>query len=111
MELTNNTVHSFFSTARRPTPWGALEENTAEEAIQAINSGLETIQKFFEKHEAEEHYESDELVVRLIELRESLRTEYAVGQTLMEKLADAVAGEQYELAAELRDELTRRDAK
>ena len=90
---------------------GSLEENTAEEAIQAINSGLETIQQFFEKHEAEEHYESDELVVRLIELRESLRTEYAVGQTLMEKLADAVAGEQYELAAELRDELTRREAK
>ena len=29
----------------------------------------------------------------------------------MEKLADAVAGEQYELAAELRDELTRREAK
>jgi len=90
---------------------GALEENTAEQAIQAINTGLDTIRAFFEKHDADEHFDSDELVVRLVELRESLRSEYAVGQTLKEKLAEAVAGEQYELAAQLRDELTRRDAK
>jgi cysteinyl-tRNA synthetase len=88
---------------------GKLEEETAEEAVQAINSGLETMRQFFLKHDAEEHFDGDELVVRLIELRESLRTEYAVGQTLKERLADAVAHEQYELAAQIRDELTRRE--
>ena len=66
---------------------------------------------FFEKHQAEEHFESDELVVRLVDLRESLRNEYSVGQTLKEQLADAVEREQYELAARLRDELSRRDMK
>lgn len=88
---------------------GELEENTAEEAVQAINAGLQRIREFFVKHEAEEHYEDDELVVRLVELRESLRSEYAVGQTLKEQLAEAVAQEQYERAAQLRDELTRRE--
>lgn len=90
---------------------GELEEDTAEDAVQAINIGLESMRNFFIKHEAEEHFDSDELVVRLVELRESLRSEYSVGQTLPEKLADAVEQEQYELAARLRDELTRREMK
>ena len=64
---------------------------------------------FFAKHDAEEHFDDDELVVRLVELRESLRSEYAVGQTLKEQLGEAVEHEQYELAAQLRDELTRRE--
>lgn len=89
---------------------GELEENTAEHAVQAINRGLETIRDFFDQHGAEEHFEEDELVVRLVELRESLRTEYAVGQTLRERLEAAVEQEQYELAARLRDELTRRES-
>jgi hypothetical protein len=88
---------------------GELEENTAEEAVQAINGGLETMRSFFAKYDAEDHFESDELVVRLVELREKLRTEYDVGQTLSEQLAEAVELEQYELAAKLRDELTRRE--
>ncbi len=45
-----------------------------------------------------------------MEMRESLRKEYKVGKTLDERLADAVASEQYELAAQLRDELARRHA-
>ncbi|MEM8666385.1 MAG: UvrB/UvrC motif-containing protein [Planctomycetota bacterium] len=88
---------------------GELDENSPESAVQAINSGLETMRRFFEKHEAEEHFESDELVVRLIDLRESMRSEYSVGQTLKEQLAEAVELEQYELAAQLRDELSRRE--
>lgn len=89
---------------------GELEDNTAEEAIQAINNGLETMRAFFIEHEAEEHFDEDELVVRLTEMRESLRSEYAVGKTLKEQLHAAVEEEKYELAARLRDELTRREA-
>ena len=89
---------------------GALEEEeSGEDAVQAINGGLETIREFFVKHEAEEHFEEDELVVRLVELRETLRSEYEVGQTLKEKLTAAVEQEQYELAAKLRDELNQRE--
>ena len=88
---------------------GALDENSAEEAVQELNAGLATMEKFFTKHEAEEHFESDELVVRLTELRESLRKEYEVGRTLKERLSEVVEQEQYELAAQLRDELSRRE--
>jgi len=87
-----------------------LEDNGAEEAVQAINTGLEEIRVFFVKHEAEEHFDSDELVTRLVDLRESLRNEYSVGRTLKERLVEAVEQEQYELAAKLRDELSRREA-
>ena len=55
-----------------------------------------------------EAYEEDEMVARLIHLRESLRKEYHVGKTLEEQLAEAVANEQYELAARLRDKIKNR---
>jgi protein-arginine kinase activator protein McsA len=38
-----------------------------------------------------------------------MRREYAVGRTLKERLEEAVENEKYELAAELRDELARRE--
>lgn len=88
---------------------GALEESSPEEAVQAINAGLDTIHAFFAEHDAEEHFEDDELVIRLVELRETLRSEYAVGQTLKERLTEAVEQEEYELAAKIRDELMRRE--
>ena len=56
----------------------------------------------------EEHFESDELVERLMELRESLRNDFSIDKTLNEQLADAVASEQYELAARLRDQMSQR---
>jgi hypothetical protein len=87
---------------------GKLDEDSAESAIQEINRGLDDLRSVFEEYEAEEQFEDDELVTRLLELRETLRREYNVGRTLQEQLADAVAAEEYELAARLRDELARR---
>lgn len=87
------------------------EENGPEAAIQAITDGLDRIHEFFVGHEAEEHFEEDELVTRLKELRDGLRDHYAVGKTLHERLQDAIAQEEYELAAQLRDELAKRDRK
>ena len=86
----------------------ALDEDGPEEAFQEINAGLDRMEQLFRDHEAEEQFEDDELVKRLIRLRESLRQEYDVGQTLQERLDEAVASEQYELAAKLRDEMARR---
>ena len=85
-----------------------LESEGPEAAVHEINSGLEALQRVFEQYEAGDQFNDDELVNRLLELRETLRKEYRVGKTLQEQLADAVASEQYELAARLRDELARR---
>ena len=87
-----------------------LEENGPEAAIGEVNRGLSRFRELFEEYDAADKYESDELVSRLVELKESMRTHYQVGRTLDEQLADAVAAEEYELAAKLRDELARRDS-
>ncbi len=86
----------------------ALDSSGAESAVQELNLGLERVRELFTQYEAEDQFDDDELVKRLIGLREMLRSEYDVGRTLSEQLEDAVAAEQYELAAQLRDELARR---
>lgn len=83
----------------------SLEKNDAETAISAINSGLKRMKAFFEEHEATERFDEDEMVKRLRDLRESMRKEFKVGKTLNEQLAEAVAAEEFELAARLRDEI------
>ena len=65
--------------------------------------------EWFAKHEAEEHFEEHEMVVRLIKMREDLRDRYKIGRTLQEQLDEAIAKEQYELAAMLRDQLSDED--
>jgi hypothetical protein len=85
-----------------------LEGERPEAAVHEINVGLEQLHEVFTEHEVEDSFDEDDLVVRLRELRESLRDHYHVGRTLQERLEDAVAAEQYELAAHLRDELARR---
>ena len=80
----------------------------AENAIEEINSGLEKLRIIFQKYDASENFEDDELVSRLSEFRESLRKQYHVGRTLEEQLNDAVSNEQYEKAAEIRDLIQRR---
>ncbi len=86
----------------------AVEDEQQEAAVQEINAGLERMLAVFREYEAEDRFEEDELVKRLIELREALRERFNVGRTLEEQLDDAVAAEKYELAAELRDQLRRR---
>ena len=83
-----------------------LNESTPQAAIECINDGLNTIRSIFESHDLEEHFDEDELVSQLRDIRESLRDEYSFGKTLHEQLADAIASEQYERAAEIRDQLS-----
>jgi hypothetical protein len=85
-----------------------LEDHGPETAIDAINDGLERMYKVFVEYDAEEHFEEDELVEKLREMRESLRNHYEVGPTLNERLASAIAEERYEEAARLKDELEKR---
>ncbi|MGC4003261.1 MAG: UvrB/UvrC motif-containing protein [Pirellulales bacterium] len=85
-----------------------LDENGAESAIAELNRGLNRFKKIYVDYEAEERYDEDEFVVRLNELKESLKKHFRVGRTIQEQLDEAIAKEQYELAAKLRDKLTKR---
>jgi excinuclease UvrABC helicase subunit UvrB len=87
-----------------------LQESGPEAAIEEINHGLQRLRELFLARETAEQFDADDLVKHLVELKESLREEYKVGQTLAEQLAEAVAAEQYERAARLRDEIARRGA-
>jgi len=89
----------------------ALADKGAEVAVEELNKGLDAIKAVFAEYEADEEFTDDELVSRLIELRESLRQHFRVGRTLQEQLEDAVANEKYELAAEIRDEMNRRNTR
>lgn len=88
-----------------------LEERGAQEAVEAIQRGLDRIYEVFAEHDAEEHFDEDEMVSRLKELKDSLRDQFDGESRLRQQLSEAVAAEQYELAAKIRDELARRDAK
>ncbi len=85
---------------------GAMEDQNAERAVDEIAAGLDQIRENFSEMGWDEHFESDELVQRLVQFRDSLRDDYSI--SLREQLDEAVAAEQYELAARLRDEITRR---
>jgi hypothetical protein len=77
-------------------------------AVSAIDRGLERIREVFAEHEAEEHFDEDEMVGKLRELRDTLREQFDDESRLKQKLSEAVAAEQYELAAKIRDELAKR---
>lgn len=85
-----------------------LKESGPEAAIETINQGLEKMREVFVKFGAEEQFDQDELVAQLGAMKESLRQEYRVGKTLAEQLSEAVAAEQYERAARLRDQIAKR---
>jgi UvrB/uvrC motif len=84
------------------------EQGGPERAIEAIQKGLNQIRAIFVAHEAEEQFDDDELVQRLVGLQDRLREHFEIGKTLREQLAEAVAAEKYELAARLRDEIEKR---
>jgi hypothetical protein len=85
-----------------------VEGKHHDRAIDEINKGLDRVREFFIKFDALEHFDQDELVEQLVKLRESLRARFEVGKTLNEQLNHAVANEQYELAARLRDKIAKR---
>jgi len=87
----------------------ALERAGPEVAIEEIDGGLRRIGEVFEAAEAEGDVAEQEFVSQLNEMKESLRAEFDVKRTLAEQLAEAVAAEEYERAARLRDEIARRN--
>lgn len=88
-----------------------LEESGPEAALQELGRGLQRFRDLFAEYDAEDQFDDDELVQRLVELKDTLRRQYDLQPTLAEQLAEAVAAEEYELAAKLRDELSRQQKK
>lgn len=86
----------------------AAEQNDAEGAIDHIREGLKDIRAFFAAYDLEEQMEEDGMVQQLRKMEESLRELHHIDSTLREKLEQAVANEEYELAAKLRDALNKR---
>ncbi len=89
----------------------ALERSTPQAAVEEINAGLAKLREVLPRLEDTEQVEDDELITQLVELKESLRKEYQLGPTLTEQLSEAVAAEEYERAARLRDEIARQQRK
>lgn len=85
----------------------------AEAAIREISDGLQRMQQFFETEEqfADVDFDALEMVQQLKGMEKSLREEFKVGKTLSEQLNEAIAGEEYELAAKLRDEIRQQQIK
>lgn len=86
-----------------------LDQEGPEDAIRRLNEGLDTLKKVFDDHEADEVFDENEMVQRLVQLRDVLKREYDVGPSLEERLEEAVRNEEYELAAKLRDEINRQE--
>jgi hypothetical protein len=86
----------------------ALEKDKADEAIDEIRSGLEKLRSFFAAYDAEEQMEEDGMVQQLRKMEKALRDQHGIEATLNEQLAEAVAREDYEAAARLRDALRRK---
>lgn len=80
-----------------------LDHDGPEAAVSAVNRGLKQLQAAFEQHGAELAFDENELIERLNEFRETLREKFDVGKTLNEQLAEAIAQEEYEKAAKIRD--------
>ena len=86
----------------------AAERGDPEAAIDEIHSGLKRMRAFFANYDLEDKMEEDGMVQKLREMDGSLRKLHNIDTTLREKLDAAVANEEYEAAAKLRDALKKR---
>jgi hypothetical protein len=86
----------------------AQEKHDVEGAINAIHEGLDKLRDFFVSYDAEEQMEENGMVQQLRKMEQTLRRKNHIRATLEEQLADAIAKEQYETAARLRDEIRQR---
>lgn len=86
----------------------SAEQDQPEQALDEIRTGLAGMRRFFANHEMEDRMDDDIMVQALRKLDRSLRELHGIEETLQERLDAAIANEEYETAARLRDELRRR---
>jgi hypothetical protein len=89
-----------------------LEGDGPQVAVVEIDAGVEAIRQALraadDEELSEEDLDSDELIVKLQEMKTAITDQYHVEPSLREQLAAAIAAEQYERAAQLRDQIGRR---
>jgi len=83
-------------------------EGDAEQAIEQLKAGVSQIEQLHTSHGLEELIEHDPTLLHLRALERNLRRRHGIEKTLHELLAEAVAEENYERAAILRDRIHRR---
>jgi hypothetical protein len=80
-----------------------VEHNAPERAIEQLHKGLDQLGEFFGFYEREEEMDEDPMVQHLRQVEEKLREQFQIDATLAEQLKQAIADEDYERAARLRD--------
>jgi hypothetical protein len=86
----------------------ALEQKNPEAAVDEVRQGLAKLKAFFTAFDAEEQMEENGMVQHLKKIETSLREQHGIESTLQEQLDLAVANEDYEEAARLRDALRKK---
>jgi hypothetical protein len=106
---------------------GELERQGATAAVAEIDAGLAAIRTALESDvsiddlnidglddedldddDDDDVVEDDELIVKLTEMKAAITEQFHIEPSLREQLSDAIAAEQYERAAQLRDQLHRK---
>jgi hypothetical protein len=86
------------------------EDDDPEGAVDALLAGEQTIGAALAEADPEFDPESDPMLAQLRRLADEIRKRHGVRETLQEQLRRAVAAEDFEKAAELRDQIRRRTA-
>jgi hypothetical protein len=90
----------------------ALERHEPEQAVDAVRDAVSSIEKhhdeWLREHEDDDETPAPALVEQLHEIEREIRRCFDVGTTLREQLDEAVAREDYERAARLRDQIRAR---
>lgn len=89
-----------------------LEKGGPQAAVAEIDAGVAAIRAALvasaEEEVDDEELADDELIAKLTEMKTAISEQYQVEPSLREQLAQAIANEQYERAAQLRDQLSRK---
>jgi hypothetical protein len=85
-----------------------VEKNVPDQAINEVRAGLDRIRSFYASYEREEEMEQDPMVQHLRQIETTLREQYDIESTMEEQLQQAIADEDYERAARLRDAMKKK---
>ncbi|MEM9186026.1 MAG: UvrB/UvrC motif-containing protein [Planctomycetota bacterium] len=86
-----------------------IDDLDPESAVEAIDAGMLRVQQALSEQEVcEDEFEEDDLIQKLLELKRTLADHYELETPLKQQLDDAIAHEQYELAAKIRDRMANR---
>jgi hypothetical protein len=84
-----------------------LMNDNPRRALKVIEEGLQVLREVYAEHDLEDDIDEDELMQKLVEMKQSIAEEYSVEASLSEQLSAAIADEKYELAAKIRDKIAR----